>query len=50
VIRPAELMLMGSAAASLGAWWALGPVMRAFEHGGTLLPRWIDERKDHDER
>ena len=30
-IGPTELMLMGSAAASLCAWWALGFVMRAFE-------------------
>jgi hypothetical protein len=28
-----ELMLMGSAAASLCAWWALGFVMRLFERG-----------------
>jgi len=30
-IGPTEMMLMGSAAASLCAWWALGFVMRAFE-------------------
>ncbi len=28
-IGPAETMLLGSAAASLSAWWALGFVMRA---------------------
>lgn len=28
-----ELMLMGSAAASLCAWWVLGFVMRLFERG-----------------
>jgi len=28
LIGPAETMLMGSAAASLCAWWALGAVMR----------------------
>ncbi len=28
-----ELMMMGSAAASLCAWWALGFVMRAFSGG-----------------
>lgn len=28
-----ETMLMGSAVASLTAWWALGFVMRAFEAG-----------------
>lgn len=27
-LRPGELMLMGSAAASLCAWWALGLIMR----------------------
>ncbi len=31
IIGPIEMMLMGSAAASLCAWWALGFVMRAFE-------------------
>lgn len=31
IIGPVELMLMGSAAASLCAWWALGFVARAFE-------------------
>lgn len=30
VIGPFEAMLMGSAAASLCAWWALGPIMRLF--------------------
>ena len=29
-IGPFEAMLTGSAAASLCAWWALGPIMRAF--------------------
>ena len=29
-----ETMLMGSAVASLCAWWALGFVMRAFSQGG----------------
>lgn len=32
-LGPAELMMMGSAAASLCAWWALGFVMRAFRGG-----------------
>ncbi|HEY4193861.1 MAG TPA: DUF6107 family protein [Mesorhizobium sp.] len=31
VIGPVELMLMGSAAASLCAWWALGFVVRALQ-------------------
>ena len=30
-IGPAETLLVGSAAASLCAWWALGFVMRAFQ-------------------
>ncbi|GHD06472.1 DUF6107 family protein [Tianweitania populi] len=34
-LGPFELMLMGSAAASLCAWWALGFVMRLFERGTT---------------
>lgn len=29
-----EAMLMGSAAASLCAWWALGPIMRLFRPYG----------------
>ena len=29
-IGPFEAMLVGSAAASLCAWWALGPIMRFF--------------------
>ena len=33
-IGPVETMLMGAAAASLTAWWALGFVMRAFRRGG----------------
>lgn len=33
-IGAAETMLMGSAAASLCAWWALGYVMRAFRKDG----------------
>ncbi len=33
-IGPGELVLMGSAAASLCAWWALGFAMRAFEANG----------------
>ena len=33
-IAATEMVLMGSAAASLCAWWALGFVFRAFERGG----------------
>ena len=29
-VGPFEAMLMGSASASLCAWWALGPIMRVF--------------------
>ncbi len=36
-LRAAEMMLMGSAAASLSAWWALGLIMRAFK--GKRRPR-----------
>lgn len=31
----AEAMLMGSAAASLCAWWAIGFLMRLFQRGAT---------------
>lgn len=34
LIGPLELMLMGSAAASLCAWWMLGFLQRAFQAGG----------------
>lgn len=33
VIGPFEAMLMGSSAASLCAWWALGPILRLFRTG-----------------
>ncbi len=33
-LGPFELVLMGSAAASLCAWWALGWIMRAFKANG----------------
>ena len=33
-LGPFELVLMGSAAASLCAWWALGVLMRAFKGNG----------------
>ena len=33
-LGPYELVLMGAAAASLCAWWALGLVMRAFKANG----------------
>lgn len=43
VIGPAEMMMMGAAAASLCAWWALGVVMRAFD--GNRIGRWFEDRR-----
>lgn len=34
-----EIMLMGSAAASLSAWWALGLVMRLFDRADRKMER-----------
>jgi len=34
-----EIMLMGSAAASLSAWWALGLVMRLFDRADRKTER-----------
>lgn len=42
-----ELMLMGSAAASLCTWWALGLLARAFERGRWA---WSKRRRKSDER
>lgn len=42
LIGPSEMMMMGAAAASLCAWWALGFVMRAFD--GNRIGRWLEER------
>ena len=39
LIGPSEMMMMGAAAASLCAWWALGFVMRAFD--GNRIGRWF---------
>ncbi len=44
LIGTSETMLMGSAAASLCAWWALGPLLRGFERWGGFWKR-RDERK-----
>jgi hypothetical protein len=33
VLGSGEILMMGSAAASVCAWWALGFLMRGFEHG-----------------
>lgn len=43
LISPTEMTMMGAAAASLCAWWALGFVMRTFE--GNRVSRWIDDRR-----
>lgn len=47
-IGPVELMLMGSAAASLCAWWALGVVARTFEQ--NWLVRKLYKKEDADGR
>lgn len=50
-IGPGELVLMGSAAASLCAWWALGFAVRAFQ--GNAFGRFLQkkpERENADER
>lgn len=39
LIGTSETMLMGSAAASLCAWWALGPLLRGFERWGGFWKR-----------
>lgn len=48
LIGPVEMMLMGSAAASLCAWWALGFVLRAFQRNplGALLQKMDREKAD----
>ncbi|WP_409014631.1 DUF6107 family protein [Aminobacter aminovorans] len=43
LINVTEMTMMGAAAASLCAWWALGFVKRFFE--GNRLARWIDQRR-----
>ncbi|MCC6918085.1 MAG: hypothetical protein IT548_02715 [Alphaproteobacteria bacterium] len=40
VLNSSEILMMGSAAASVTAWWALGFLMRGFEHG--FSDRWMD--------
>ncbi len=37
-LGPVEVALMGSAAASLCAWWALGMAMRALQGAGQKSP------------
>lgn len=49
-IPPVEVMLMGSATASLCAWWAIGFVVRAFDHNSLpgfcrrVRPETTDEK------
>jgi hypothetical protein len=43
LINVTEMTMMGAAAASLCAWWALGFVKRFFE--GNRFGRWIDQRR-----
>ena len=35
ILNSSEILMMGSAAASVTAWWALGFVMRSFERGSS---------------
>jgi hypothetical protein len=35
LLGAAEMLVMGSAVASVSAWWALGFLMRSFERGST---------------
>lgn len=45
-LGPTEMMLMGSAAASLCAWWALGFVMRAFS-GSRLAQKFHETEQEN---
>ena len=49
LIGAGEMMLMGSAAASLCAWWALGVLLRTFERYGRGRKFW-QGRENADER
>lgn len=49
-IGPNEMMLMGSAAASLCAWWALGFVMRAFDNDRFVRLFRKDKEENADDR
>jgi hypothetical protein len=50
LIGPVEMVLMGSAAASLCAWWALGFLMRAFEENRFVRAFRKQDRETADER
>lgn len=47
-LGPFELMLMGSAAASLFAWGAIGFVLRLLGRDGGAWPTTREESTDHD--
>jgi len=49
-IGAVELMLVGSAAASLCAWWALGFVLRAFEQNWLVRRFHKQDQENADER
>jgi hypothetical protein len=46
LIRPTEMMLMGSAAASLCAWWALGLLLRTFGRHGFGRRIWRQQDQE----
>lgn len=50
LIGPMEMMLMGSASASLCAWWALGFVMRAFAQNRLIRKFQAHNRENADDR
>lgn len=49
-LGPAETLLMGSAAASLCAWWALGFLMRALRRRRLPVPQLPTDGENADER
>lgn len=48
LIGPVELMLMGSAAASLCAWWGLGFLVRSLERNGRMFWQTQPRKDVHD--
>lgn len=49
-LGPRELVLMGAAAASLCAWWALGFLMRTFQQSGLPGLFRVGTRENADEK
>lgn len=49
LLDASEMLIMGSAVASVCAWWALGFLMRSFE-GGFSWPRWNSHRENGQRR